>query len=42
MSNTKSYTKMQSRTTKPPCNQTCDVFAIGAPNVKKAPSDNPI
>ena len=28
------------RTTKPPCYQTCDVSAIGAPNVGKAPSDN--
>ncbi len=40
MPNTKSYTKMQSRTTKPTCYQTCDVSAIGAPNVGKASSDN--
>ncbi len=40
MPNTKSYTKMQSRTTKPFCYQTCDVSTTGAPNVEKALSDN--
>ncbi len=33
MPNIKSYTEMQSRTTKPLWSQICDFFATGAPNV---------
>ena len=35
MPNTKSYTKMQSRNTKPSCYQTYDVPATGAPKASE-------
>ena len=40
MPNTKSNTKMQSRTTKPLCYQTCDISATKASNIGKTPWDN--
>ncbi len=42
MPNIKSYTKMQNRTMKPSCYQTCDVSTTEAANVEKAPLDNQI
>lgn len=40
MHNIKSYTKIQSRTIKPPCYQTCNVIFAGVLNFKKSLLDN--